>query len=116
MGNTAKFYIKKQINGQYYYTLVSANNETILKGEGYTSKQNCLIGIHSVKENSPYDNKYERKTTWNGTQYYFTLKAANGEPIGVSEMYNNTYSRDNGIAAVKRDASNATLLDVTYME
>jgi uncharacterized protein YegP (UPF0339 family) len=113
MGNTAKFYIKKQINGQYYYTLVSANNETILKGEGYTSKQNCLIGIQSVKKNSPYDSKYDKKTTSNGTQYYFTLKVANGEPIGVSEMYNSTYSRDNGIAAVKRDAPNASIVDLT---
>jgi uncharacterized protein YegP (UPF0339 family) len=113
MANTAKFYIRKQINNQYYFTLVSANNETILKGEGYTSKQNCLNGINAVKLNSPYDSRYERKTSWNGSQYYFTLKAANGETIGVSEMYNSTYSRDNGIAAVKRDAPNAPIVDLT---
>jgi hypothetical protein len=45
--------------------LVSANNETILKGEGYTSKQNCLNGINSVNENSPYDNRYERVIIFN---------------------------------------------------
>lgn len=112
MANTAKFYVRKQINNQFYYTLVSANNEIILKGEGYTSKQNCLNGINSVKINSPYDIRYERKTTWNGSQYYFVLKGANGEPIGVSEMYNSVYNRDNGIAAVKRDAPNALIVDL----
>lgn len=113
MGNTARFYIKKQINNQYYYTLVSANNETILKGESYISKQNCINGITSVKLNSPFDSRYERKTTWNGTQYYFILKAANGEPIGVSEMYNSTAARENGISAVKRDAPIAPTVDLS---
>ena len=113
MANTAKFNVKKQINNQYYYTLVSANNEIILKGEGYTSKQNCLSGINSVKLNSPYDIRYERKTSWNGSQYYFVLKGSNGEPIGVSEMYNSTFYRDNGISAVKRDAPDAPIVDLS---
>lgn len=113
MANTAKFYVRKQINNQFYYTLVSANNEIILKGEGYTSKQSCLNGINSVKINSPYDSRYERKTTWNGSQYYFTLKATNGETIGVSEMYNSIVARENGISAVKRDAPTAPIVDLS---
>ena len=71
------------------------------------------MAFNSVKENSPYESRYERKTTWTGIQYYFTHKAANGEPIGVSEMYNSTYSRDNGITTVKRDAPNAPIVDLT---
>lgn len=113
MGNTAKFYIKKQINGQYYFTLVSVNNETILKSESYTSKQNCTAGISSVKINAPYDIRYERKVSWTNTQYYFVLRGSNGEPIGTSEMYNSTFARENGISAVKRDAPNAPILDIT---
>lgn len=113
MANEAKFYIKKQVNNEFYFILKSSNNETILKGEGYTTKQNCINGINSVKSNAPYDVRYERKITWNGSQYYFVLKAINGEPIGVSEMYNTTYARDNGISAVKRDAPNAPITDLT---
>lgn len=113
MNNTAKFKIKKQINGHYYFILVASNNETILKSEGYTSKQNCVIGINSVKTNATYDNRYERKISLKNMQYYFALKASNGEIIGSSEMYNSTHARENGISAVKRDAPNASILDLS---
>ena len=46
-------------------------------------------------------------------QYYFALKASNGEIIGSSEMYNSTHARENGISAVKRDAPNASILDLS---
>ena len=109
----SKFYIRQQTNGQYYYTLTAANGEPILKGEGYTTKQNCINGINSVKINAPYDSRYERKVSYNGTQYYFVLKAANGEPIGVSEMYNSTAARENGITSVKNNAPTAPIVDLT---
>jgi uncharacterized protein YegP (UPF0339 family) len=72
-----------------------------------------MIGINSVKANAPYDIRYQRKVSWTNTQYYFVLKASNGEAIGISEMYNCTYARENGISAVKRDAPNASILDLT---
>ena len=109
----AKFQIfESSVNGQYYYRLRSANNEIILSGEGYTTKQSCLNGVSSVKNNAPYDSRYERRVSTNN-KYYFVLKAANGEIIGVSEMYESSYGRDNGIAAVKRDAPGAVVEDLT---
>lgn len=111
--NIAKFYIKRQVNNEFYFILKSSNNETILKGEGYTTKQNCINGINSVKVNSPFDSRYERKTTWSSSQYYFVLKSINGQPIGMSEMYNSLQGRENGIHAVKRDAPNAPTVDLT---
>lgn len=111
--NIAKFYIKKQVNNEFYFILNSSNNKTILKGEGYTTKQNCINGINSVKVNSPFDSRYDRKTTWSGGQYYFVLKSINGQPIGMSEMYNSLQGRENGINAVKRDAPNAPIVDLT---
>lgn len=109
----SKFYIRRQINGQYYFTLTATNGEPILKGEGYTTKQNCINGINSVKANSPFDSRYERKTTYTGIQYYFVLKASNGEPLGVSEMYNSTIARENGISSVKSNAPTAKIVDLT---
>ncbi len=111
----AKFQIfRSTANSQYYYRLRSANNEIILSGEGYTTKQSCLNGIASVKANAPFDSRYDRRIASNG-QYYFVLKAANGEIIGRSELYVTTYSRDNGIAAVKRDAPGAPIEDLTLV-
>lgn len=110
--NNPKFQMfGSSVNNQYYYHLRSVNGEIILSGEGYTSKHNCLNGIHSVKTNAPYDNRYERKDA--PGNYTFNLKAANGEIIGRSENYNTGYARENGIAAVKRDAPGASVEDLS---
>ena len=103
---------KSTSNFQYYYRLKAKNGENILSGEGYTTKQSCLNGIQSVKENAPYDSRYERKQSSN-YQYYFVLKAVNGEIIGKSELYTTTTAREIGIAAVKKDAPSAPTEDLT---
>lgn len=99
-------------NNNYYFRLRAKNGEPILGSEGYTSKSGCENGIKSVKTNAPNDDRYEDKTSKNG-KYYFVLKAANGEVIGKSEMYNSAASRDNGKAAVKRVAPTAPTEDLT---
>ena len=110
--NYPKFQVfKSSSNNQYYYRLRSKNGEIVLNGEGYTSKQSCLAGIASVKVNSPYDSRYERK---DGTySYTFNLKALNGEIIGRSESYTTSTARENGIEAVKRDAPDAPIEDLS---
>lgn len=103
---------KSQANSQYYYRLKARNGVIILNGEGYTSKQNCLNAIAAVKVNAPYDNRYERKMSYNN-QYYFLLKAANGEVVGNSELYNTSQARETGIGAVKKDAPISQIEDLT---
>ena len=111
--NNPKFQIYSDNRGEYRFRLKAKNGENILhSSEGYTSKQNCKNAIDSVKLNAPFDSSYYRGTATNG-QYYFALKAANGLTLGMSEMYTTTYSRDNGIEAVKRDAPNAPVEDLT---
>jgi uncharacterized protein YegP (UPF0339 family) len=107
-----KFQIFKDSAREFRFRLKAKNGETILASEGYTTKQNCKNGIESVKINSPIDSRYDRKTAVNG-QYYFVLNAANGEVIGMSEMYTTTAARDGGIEAVKRDAPKAPTEDLT---
>jgi uncharacterized protein YegP (UPF0339 family) len=110
--NNPKFQVfKSSANNEFYYCLRSGNGEIILNGEGYKSKQSCLNGIASVKENAPYDSRYDRKDGL--SNYTFNLKAANGEIIGRSESYTTSAARENGIAAVKRDAPNASIEDLT---
>lgn len=107
-----KFQIfKSTVNSQFYYRLRARNGEVILNGEGYITKQSCLVGIASVKENAPLDSRYERKDSY--MNYTFNLKAANGEIIGRSENYTTSSARENGISAVKRDAPTAPIEDLT---
>ena len=110
--NNPKFQIfKSGHNNQFYYRLRAANGEIILSGEGYITKQSCMIGITSVKTNSPWDARYSKQQSNAG--YSFNLIAANSEIIGRSEVYNSGQARDNGINAVKREASNAGIEDLT---
>lgn len=48
--------------------------------------------------------KFELKTTANG-KFHFNLKAANGQIILSSEMYESKAAAENGIASVTRNAS-----------
>lgn len=108
----SKFTIFKGSNGNYYFNLKAGNGEKVLGSEGYGSKSSCENGVSSVKENAPYDSRYEKKTSTNG-KYYFVLKAGNSQVIGTSEMYEYSSSRDNGIEVVKREAPNASIEDLT---
>ncbi|MGN7823613.1 YegP family protein [Chitinophaga sp. 22536] len=62
--------------------------------------------------NSQHDERFERKNSSNG-KHYFNLKAANGQIIGTSEMYESTSGRDNGIEPVKKNAAVASTEDQT---
>ena len=48
-----RFDIKRSSDDQFYFNLVARNNEIIATSEMYTTKQNCINGINSVKENAP---------------------------------------------------------------
>ena len=48
----AKFEINKDVAGEFRFKLVAVNGETIAVSEGYTTKDNVLNGIESVKQNA----------------------------------------------------------------
>jgi len=48
----AKFEINKDVAGEFRFKLVAVNGETIAVSEGYSTKDNALNGIKSVKENA----------------------------------------------------------------
>lgn len=110
----AHFNLKTAANGEFYFTFhATGNNESMLKSETYKTKASCQSGISSAKENAPYDSRYERKETWNGSQYYFNLNASNGHTLATSEMYNTIYTRNEGIEIVKKQAPGASVYDLT---
>lgn len=49
--------------------------------------------------------KFEITVAANGKQFYFRLKAANGEPILISEMDESKSDAENVIKSVKTNAS-----------
>lgn len=101
-----KFVIKKSSNGQHYFNLKADNGQVILSSEMYTSKAGCENGVTSVKTNAGNIDNYVLQLSGN-QKYYFNLKAANGEIIGTSEMYETEAGRANGIDSVKSNAPKA---------
>ena len=82
----------------------------VLTSEAYDTRKAAEGGIASVKKNGGDDKRFERKTAKDGSPY-FVLKAANGEPIGKSEMYKTASSMENGIASVGKNAPDAPISD-----
>jgi len=107
-----KFELKKSKDGQFYFHLKAANGEIILVSERYKAKVSAEHGIQSIKKHAADDKHYERKQTQKG-QSMFNLKAANNQVIGTSESYSSTAARDAGIEAVKRDAPDAPVEDLS---
>jgi hypothetical protein len=106
------YLLKRSLDLKYYFNLRAGNNEIVLTSEMYLSKQNAINGIISVKSNSPYESRYQRKVSTRGKNY-FNLTAANNEIIGTSEEYNTVEARENGINVVKKIGPSAPVIDMT---
>jgi len=105
-----KFEIKTGKSGKFTFNLKASNGQVILSSESYDSRKGAEGGIASVKKNAGNDGRFERKTAKDGSAF-FVLKAANGEPIGKSEMYKTKRSMKNGIASVGKNAPDARVTD-----
>lgn len=98
-------------NGKFHFNLQAGNYEPILASETYETKAAALNGIESVRKNSARDGAFESKEAKNG-QYYFVLKATNGQVIGQSEQYKTEAASKNGIESVKKNAPDAEVVEV----
>ena len=110
---SAKFEILKASDGShFYFHLKAANGEIIFSSQQYKAKASAQGGIESVKANAKIDAHFERKTSV-GDQPYFVLIAANGEPLGRSQMYSSTSAMEKGIESVQENAPTAHVDDLT---
>lgn len=107
-----KFEIYKDKGEEFRFRLKASNGQNILASEGYKTKASCISGIESVRNNSQDDSKFERCESQSGKPY-FNLKASNGQVIGTSEMYSSSSAMENGIASVRKNASGATVEDLS---
>jgi uncharacterized protein YegP (UPF0339 family) len=49
----AKFVIRKNAAGSYWFVLKANNNKTVLQSQMYTTKQHAETGIHAIKSRRP---------------------------------------------------------------
>ncbi len=103
-----KFEVKTDKAGKFRFNLKAGNGQVILASQGYASKDACMNGIESVKKNSQSESSFDMQTAKNG-QFYFNLKASNGQVIGASEMYTTEAARKNGMESIMKNAPDATI-------
>lgn len=104
-----KFVVNKGKDGQDYFVLKASNSQVILQSEGYKSRKSCAAGIESVRKNSQNEGRFECRVAKNGKSY-FVLKAANGQEIGRSQMYNSDSGCKNGMKSVAKNAPDAAVV------
>ena len=105
-----KFELKKSKNDKYFFNLLAGNGQIILSSEMYETKASALNGTESVKKNGGNAANYAKLTGKDGSPY-FTLKAANHQVIGQSQMYSSEAARDSGIASCVASAPGAVVDD-----
>lgn len=109
---SGKLEVSQASNGKFMFNLKADNGQVILTSQMYEAKASATQGIDSVRVNAPLDERYERLSSAKGDPY-FTLKAANGQVIGRSQMYSSTSAMEGGIASVKKNGPTAIVLDPT---
>lgn len=108
---SGRFELYKDKAGEFRFRLKAGNGETVLASEGYSSKSSATNGVESVKKNAGNPGQFEFTETATGN-FRFKLKAKNHQVIGTSENYKSAAARDNGIAAVGRAATGASVVDL----
>lgn len=105
-----KFVIIKTGNGEYYFSLKTADSQIILTSQLYSSKADCIAGIELVRTNCSEFSCYERKKSID-KKHYFVLKASDGQIIGNSEMFETNAGMDNGIESVKKNGQSTSVIE-----
>jgi hypothetical protein len=109
-----KYILKTTSNEKFHFNLTAKNGQVILTSQTYISKASAVNGLVSVQINSTNEERYERSRSENG-QFFFNLKASNGQVIGTSELYTTAEARDGGIESVKINGGTLEVEDRTHV-
>jgi len=98
--------LKTMKDGSFMWNLKAGNGEVILTSQKYKAKASAKKGIASVGKHCTEDRRFERKTSKN-KKPFFVLRAANGQVIGKSELYESRRGCENGIKSFKKNGADA---------
>ncbi|MEL6923930.1 MAG: YegP family protein, partial [Bacteroidota bacterium] len=87
---------RKPSTGQFFFNFVTNDDKVVLKSEAYESRAACDNGKQSVLKNAGNDDRYDRLLS-SDNRFYFNLKAANGQVIGTSVMFETEEEREEAI-------------------
>jgi uncharacterized protein YegP (UPF0339 family) len=100
VSRSAYFETFKGLDGKEYFNFMAGNGEGVLRSEGYSSTAARETGINSLLANGIDAHQYALLQASNG-EWYFNVKAANGEILGTSEFYPTKSNAERGARTVQ---------------
>ncbi|MBX3186048.1 MAG: DUF1508 domain-containing protein [Labilithrix sp.] len=98
---SAYFETFESVDGRYYFHLIAGNGENVLRSQGYTRLASAQNGVASVIANGLSASNFDVRQAKNG-EWYFNLKAPNGQIIATSELYVTKSNATRGASTVRR--------------
>ena len=100
VSRSAYFETFQGIDGQYYFHLMAANGQNVLRSEGYAAQAGADAGVNAVLTAGLDKHAFDVKQAKNG-EWYFNLLAANNEVVGTSELYVSKSNATRGVSTVR---------------
>lgn len=100
VSRSAFFETFQSVDGHYRFNLVAGNGQNVLRSQGYTRLASAENGVSSILENGNDKRNFDVRQATNG-DWYFNLKAANGQTIGTSELYASKSNAERGAVTVR---------------
>jgi uncharacterized protein len=100
VSRSANFETFQGIDGRYYFNLMAGNGQNVLRSQGYSRLSSAENGVSSVLDNGNDKRNFDLKQASNG-DWYFNLKAGNGQTVGTSQLYASKSNAERGAVAVR---------------
>lgn len=100
VSRSAYFETFQGLDGRFYFNLMAANGENVLRSQSYTRLASAEGGVSSVLENGYDKRNFDVQQASNG-DWYFNLLAANHQVIGTSELYSSKSNAERGARTVR---------------
>ena len=86
--------------GKFHFNFFAKNGQIVLSSESYTTEAAAYNGAFAVQTEGQNAASYTLKPNTSGG-FFFTVKALNGQVIGVSQQYTTKQSATDGMASLQ---------------
>lgn len=98
--SVARFDVVVGTNNMFQWKLLGPDGQPVLVSKTYGNKDDAFAAIRAIKENAPFNERYERQGQ-DGGKFSFRLKSASHELLATSGPYEKVEDRDQAILVVK---------------
>ena len=97
-----QFDLWQSTDGKFRFHLLAGNKNVLLTSEGYSTRANAISGVLSVLANGVDPAQYQIAQSTNG-KYFLRLRvAANGEQLGITQLYSSKSNAKRAITSCVR--------------